>query len=153
MHVTNVIPVISALLLAVILDAVAASPVPDDAAVRRLEKALKPLETLNQSQMIAVTALILAERSGFIIDQYCPPLKQFTPPPRMACSGEMVSYASAVRDCKKPSPTWKDCPKALEAEAQWSACTTKHLVGALDRLDSIRDKVNVQTPPKPTTVP
>ena len=153
MRVSNAISVISTLLLAVILDAAAAPPVPDDAAVRRLEKTLKPLETLNQAQTKAVTALILAERSGYAIEQYCPPLKQFTPPPRMACFDEMFSYASAVRDCKKPNPTWKDCPMALEAEAQWSACSTKHLVGALDRLDSIREQVNLQTPPKPTAVP
>lgn len=89
---------------------------------RDLDAAFKPLHTLNERQMAAVAGLIRANQFGIDITDYCPPLRKFHFPKPMPCFDQMVSFASASRECKKARPNWKECPQFLEAEAAWSSC-------------------------------
>ena len=87
-----------------------------------LNSALAPLKTLNEKQMAAVAGLVRASQLGFDITDYCPPLRQFSGPKPVRCYDQVMSYASASRECKKAKPTWRDCPKLLEAEGAWASC-------------------------------
>ena len=89
---------------------------------RDLGSALAPLKTLNEKQMSAVAGLVRANQLGIDIIDFCPPLRHFSAPKPTRCFDQVVSYASASRECKKAKPTWKDCPKLLEAEAAWASC-------------------------------
>ena len=101
---------------------------------RQLTAALTPLQTLSQPQMDAVAALVLTSRAGYDIDDYCPPLRKFQPLEKTRCLGEIATYASAVKECKKPTPTWKTCPKVLEAEAAWASCEFRDLRALVSRI-------------------
>jgi len=89
---------------------------------RDLDSALAPLKTLNEKQMLAVAGLVRATQLDIDIIEYCPPLRQFDVPKPIRCFDQVVSYAFASKECKKARPTWKDCPKLLEAEAAWASC-------------------------------
>ena len=115
-----------------------------------LDKAFEPLKTLNEQQMAAVAGLALAYRAGVQVEDYCPPLKTYTGPQRTPCESAMLSYASAVRDCKKADPA-RNCPKVLEAEANWSACETKALGKRLQALKVVQQWPKPSPQPKPYT--
>lgn len=102
---------------------------------RDVATALDPLKTLTAVQTQAVAALVLADRAGFDVADYCPPIRQFAAPERFRCEGAIVSYASAVKECKKANPTWKDCPKVLAADAAWATCEAAHLADFKRQLD------------------
>jgi len=99
----------------------------DADARRQIDSALAPLRTLSPVQMHAAAALVVASRAGFEVEQYCPPLKQFAAPERVRCLGEISTYATEVKKCKKANPTWKDCPKVIEAEAAWGTCESAYV--------------------------
>jgi hypothetical protein len=106
---------------------------PSEAVAQRLGKLTTALRDLKPEQIRAVAGLVLADRAGVPIEQYCPPLKQFSAA-RMPCLSEMASYARATKDCKKADPTWRECPKVVEAEAAWGTCSMKEAMANLDRL-------------------
>jgi len=118
-------------------------------AQRELGKAMEPLKTLNDRQMAAVAGLVLASRAGFSVEEYCPPLKKFTAPDKRPCLGDMASYASEARKCKKSDPTWKECPKVREAEAAWTACEVAFLMENLRELKLTDFRPTPGPQPKP----
>jgi len=87
-----------------------------------LDAAFNSLNTLNDRQKAAVAGIVRASQFGIDISDYCPPLRKFNFPKPVPCFDQMASFASASRECKKARPTWKECPKFLEAEAAWSSC-------------------------------
>src|SRR4051812_34836109 len=133
------------LALCLILGAVQAQPRINDQSAARAElaKALAPLNSLTDQQRTAVAALVLAYHAGMPVEDYCPPLKQFAGRERTACQASIVGYASAVRECKKANPQ-RDCPKVLEAEANWATCEFGALGQKLKALNVVR-----QWPPNP----
>jgi hypothetical protein len=138
------------LTLAIIAVSANAQPTVRDQATYRpeLDKAFASLRGLNEQQMKAVAGLVLAAKANIDVVDYCPPLKQFTRE-RWPCEGAMISYARARADCKKDDPTWKECPKVLEADANWAACETKLLGERLIALQLVK-----QWPkPKPQPLP
>ena len=118
---------------------------------RDLSRAFEPLKALNDQQMAAVAGLVLASRAGLPVDEYCPPLRKIDVPERAPCLGAMMSYASAVRGCKKAEPTWKECPKVREAEANWVACSTAYLMTQLRDLKLVDYRPKPGPQPKPVT--
>lgn len=116
-----------------------------------LGTAFAPLKELNQEQLNAVAGLVLAARAGLSVQDYCPPLKQFAAAPRMPCEGAMISYARARANCKKAEPNWKECPKLLEAEANWAACETKVLGERLRALKLVTHWPKPAPQPRPVS--